>query len=85
MFIYLLYCFPYDLSLTEFLMIRYLATPYEHEDLAQLTSCATFISTIFLECLRKTAGIEVDLCTVLLSNCNESTEGHISLREFFNR
>lgn len=70
------------LCLTEYLMIRYLATPYEHDHLAQLIRCAALFSAALLHYLGKAAGIEADLRIVLLSYCTEGTEGHIGLEDW---
>ena len=81
----LLTSFHYYLSLTEYLMIRYLATSYEHDDFAQLIRCAALFSTALLHYLGKPAGIETDLRIVLLSYCTEGAEGHIGLEDWGDR
>jgi hypothetical protein len=81
----LLASFPYYLSLAEYLMIRYLATPYEHDDLAQLIRCAALFPAALLHDLGKPAGIETNFCIVLLSYGTECTEGHIGLEVWGDR
>jgi len=73
--------FPWYLSLNENLMIRYLSTPYKHDDLAQLIRCATLLSTALLHYLGKPSGIEADLRIILLGNRTEGAEGHIILED----
>ena len=63
-------------------MIRYLATPYEHDDLTQLIRCAALFSAVLLHDLGKPARIEADLRIVLLSYSTEGTEGHIGLEDW---
>ena len=60
-------------------MIRYLTTPYEHDDLAQLIRCATLFTAALFHDLGKPAGIDTNLRIVLLSYGTEGTEGHIGL------
>ena len=74
--------FHHCLCLTEYLMIRYLATPYEHDDLAQLIRCTSLFSAALLHYLGKPAGKEADLRIVLLSYSTEGTEGHIGLEDW---
>jgi len=78
-FIPLLISFLYYLSLTEYIMIGQLATPYEPDELAQLIRCRILFSPVLLHYLGKPAGIKMDLCNVLLSYCTEGTKSHIGL------
>jgi hypothetical protein len=73
---------PCYLSLNENLMIRYLSTPYKHDDLAQLIRCAALFSTALLHYLGKSSGIEADLRIILLGYRTEGTKGHIILEQW---
>jgi hypothetical protein len=73
---------PRYLSLNENLMIRYLSTPYKHNDLAQLIRCAALFSTALLHYLGKPSGIETDFRIILLCDGTEGTEGHIILEQW---